>query len=202
MNSKEILCHSPAAKVMVWPATDSKIWHFLQLEEGWNFGEGVGFSQDVVAKARYLNSLLGLNGFVETDAFPGLNGEIRVTAYWKTDYFEFTLESGGVWVFRHERNGEEADCRVAESLTDLFFIVSLLGRKVCSSSASCQQGGTGILDSKDFRVWLSGPAPMEESRCFTKTAHWKSRQEFANTSSGTTRESQASHQFFGSLIPA
>ncbi|MEZ4733902.1 MAG: hypothetical protein R3E79_42970 [Caldilineaceae bacterium] len=42
-------------------------------------------------------------GFHETDAFPGLNGEVMVTVYQGSDYWEFTLEPTETITFVYEQ---------------------------------------------------------------------------------------------------
>ncbi len=187
---------------LTWRHNNERIRNFLELSEGWHFGEGTKILPRAVGEAEYLNSLLGLNGFGETDAFPGLDGEIRITSYCTEDYFEFTRESDDSWTFLHERQGTEIERRSSLSLIDVFFIVSLLGKKVCTSSASYRHLGTGTVGSSGFRVWLSGRAPMEESQCLTETARCEPRKQFASTFQGSTRRFRMSPQYFGNLTPA
>lgn len=76
MNNTKILLHS-----------------FTQLPPGWSFGEGVPIATTSVVEAqRLVDALPG----VETGAFPGLDGEVRVTAYQGTLYAECTYD-GNSW---------------------------------------------------------------------------------------------------------
>lgn len=84
-----------------------KIKTFRNLETGWCHGEGVPARDDTVSIAERIATRLLRFGFGELDAFPGLDGEIRVTAYEGANYFEFTVESPGLVTFLHERNDVE-----------------------------------------------------------------------------------------------
>jgi hypothetical protein len=87
--------------------TEEKIRSFSALAVGWHYGTGLAPSQEMIATAiqwhRYLISL----GFTVTDAFPGRNGEIMVTAYQGSHYIEILLESISTVSFLHERDGKE-----------------------------------------------------------------------------------------------
>ena len=85
---------------------EEKIWGFRNLEPGWHFGEGGVFDDDVLWEAIRIHQLLQSRGYGNTDAFPGLDGEVRITAYDQDYYFEFTLEADRTWTFLME-SGEK-----------------------------------------------------------------------------------------------
>src|SRR5580700_10082908 len=89
--------------------TDTKLLDFADIENGWHFGEGVTISQKAIRDASRLHDTLLEFGFYETDAFPGLAGEVRVTAYCEAHYFEFTRERDGTWKYIEETNGVEIE---------------------------------------------------------------------------------------------
>src|ERR1700683_2990257 len=89
--------------------TSEKILDFADIEDGWHFGEGAAISKKAIRDASRLYDTLIEYGFYETDAFPGLSGEVRVTAYWGDCYFEFTRERDGTWSFIEELGGVEVD---------------------------------------------------------------------------------------------
>ncbi len=84
--------------------TVDKIFSFKQLDNGWCYGEGITITDEIIEKAIRLEARARLVGFSETDAFPGLNGEISVALYFQTHYFEFTFDVNGTVVFVHEDN--------------------------------------------------------------------------------------------------
>lgn len=73
-------------------ATD-KLSEFGRLENGWHYGEGVKFNSKILLLASQFVSFLKERGFEVIDAFPGLDGEIRITTYPFRYYFEITIES-------------------------------------------------------------------------------------------------------------
>ncbi len=86
--------------------TIEKIQSFVQLQPGWSFGEGIGFAQNTLNKAIQLAKSAYTLGFHETDAFPGLNGEVMITVYQSCEYWEFTLQPTETITFVYEK-GEE-----------------------------------------------------------------------------------------------
>jgi hypothetical protein len=87
-------------------STPEKIQSFAYFEAGWSFGEGVGFAQNTLNKASQLAKTAHTLGFHETDAFPGLNGEVMVTVYQGNEYWEFTLLPTETLTFVYERDEE------------------------------------------------------------------------------------------------
>jgi hypothetical protein len=86
--------------------TFEKIQSFTHLEPGWSYGEGVAFAQHTLTKATQLAKTAYTLGFQETDAFPGLNGEVMVTVYQGNEYWEFTLQPTETITFVYERDKE------------------------------------------------------------------------------------------------
>lgn len=86
--------------------TIEKIQSFSNFTQGWSFGEGVSFTPTILLKATQLIKTAHALGFTETDAFPGLNGEVMVTIYLGADYWEFTLEPDETITFAYEKDDE------------------------------------------------------------------------------------------------
>lgn len=87
-------------------STIEKIQSFGNFTQGWSFGEGVPFAPSILLKAMQLIKTAHALGFADTDAFPGLNGEVMVTIYWGQDYWEFTIEPDETITFAYEKNDE------------------------------------------------------------------------------------------------
>lgn len=94
--------------------TKEKILSFGKLEKGWNYGEGIPIAANILDKGVKLVDVLNDNDFMVTDAFPGLNGELRITAYYDEYYIEFTFEEVDNISFSLELHGVE---QVEEKLT-------------------------------------------------------------------------------------
>ncbi len=105
------------------PTTLEKIQNFAHFERGWSFGEGAAFTQSTLSKATQLVKTAHTLGFHETDAFPGLNGEVMVTVYQGSEYWEFTLQLVETITFVYEK--DEATITYEEGLP-FEFAISLL----------------------------------------------------------------------------
>ena len=103
--------------------TSKKIQSFRSLKEGWSFGEGVAFQSQILHKAIQLIKSAHALGFDETDAFPGINGEVMVTLYAGQDYWEFTIEADESVTFVYEAGDET---RVYEEGLPFEFAVSMI----------------------------------------------------------------------------
>jgi hypothetical protein len=94
-----------------------KIRSFGFLEEGWDFGEGSPAPQEVIETAINLHkmgSTLGIN----SNAFPGADGEISVAFYFGTDTIEVKVNRDLSFNLTHER-GIGADYDILEYLQDV-----------------------------------------------------------------------------------
>ena len=97
-----------------------KIQDFLTLRHGWCYGEGLSFSRAIADIATQIATRLLSYGFSEMDAFPGLNGEIRVTCYSSEKYFEFTVETVASITFLFEEGDAEKEYQENLTLADCF----------------------------------------------------------------------------------
>ena len=77
---------------MTAPTPYDKLRTFATYPDGWAFGEGRAFSQEVLTQAGWLMDKLDDAGH-EFDVFPGHDGQIVVTAYIGTkELIDFTVE--------------------------------------------------------------------------------------------------------------
>jgi hypothetical protein len=154
--------------------TDEKILDFADIEDGWHFGEGVPVSQRAIRDASRLHDVLIGYGFYETDAFPGLAGEVRVTAYWKDRYFEFTREGDGAWSFIEEENGMELEASERHSLTlsQAEKVVEEMAQRIWNTFAISPEG-IGMSKGSDFKVWPLSRQQMAESPSSNRIAFYQ-----------------------------
>lgn len=87
--------------------TERKLQRFADLSVGWHYGEGRSIDVTSLERARLLNRKAIRLAFYETDAFPGLNGEVSSTVYVDDHYLEFTFEPDGTVTFCHEEADRE-----------------------------------------------------------------------------------------------
>lgn len=76
-------------------ATRDKIAAFANLPDGWHYGSGTRPSDATIRRALEVHDVLLSLGFAATEAFPGPNGEIVVTAYEREHCLEIVAESDG-----------------------------------------------------------------------------------------------------------
>jgi hypothetical protein len=87
--------------------TATKILSFGQLPVGWHYGEGGPINRNIINTAIALFWQFFWPRFTDTDAFPGVDGEIMVTAYEGNHYVEVIVEADGTMSLTHEFEDEE-----------------------------------------------------------------------------------------------
>lgn len=98
--------------------TEKKINSFRELKKGWHYGEGNAPGSLTLLHAIELHKAALNQGFIETDAFPGISGEVMLTIYHRNHYLEFTIEPSGHITFCYEKNNEEICYKEGLSLED------------------------------------------------------------------------------------
>jgi hypothetical protein len=99
-----------ARTAFVVDGKQEKIRSFSRLPIGWHFGSGNAPSSDTIATALAWHGFLIRLGFTVTDAFPGAQGEIMVTAYEGPHYIELLLEADNSVSLIYELNSIELTC--------------------------------------------------------------------------------------------
>lgn len=133
-----------------------KLRTFEALKKGWNFGEGAEISHEAISQASALVEECFENGFFELDVFPGLDGEVRLTIYKESNYYEFTVMMNTI-VYIHEKDDIEQDCQEVLTLKSAVDIIQTIRKSEWSSSEYSIQSGT-TSNANVFRVWLSNLA--------------------------------------------
>lgn len=110
---------SGLSEILFWESpTEKKLYGFSSLKPGFHYGEGVVISKQVILAATRLHQAAKSYGFKETDAYPGLGGEARITIYEGSDYLQFTLSESGKIEFYQEKDGKEAGFEEGLSYSD------------------------------------------------------------------------------------
>lgn len=136
--------------------TQKKIKSFFNLSPGWNYGEGKEIDFDIISLAVNLHNTILYYGFTETDAFPGLDGEIRITIYHKDYYFEFTINENQTVDYCKELKDDSIETREGISIADTYSIISILEREFCEDLSELSILNTMIKNDKDLQVSLFG----------------------------------------------
>jgi len=139
--------------------TEARIMKFRDLKEGWNYGEGMPFSDSAIEEAAQVHRQITFSGFAQTDAFPGPNGEIQITVYDQCDYFEFERDQNGHWTIIHERNGLEAEPIECLGLDQVIALARTMKSTICDASTFYRRLITGTPQSNVSTVWHSERLP-------------------------------------------
>lgn len=132
--------------------TDIKIDSFSKLEFGWSYGEGDEIDLDIVCTAKNLHNTALYYGFTETDAFAGLNGEIRITLYKDDYYLEFTINQNQTIDYIKELKGDIIESKESISISKSYEIISIFGREFCKDLSESLISNTMINDLNDSKV--------------------------------------------------
>jgi hypothetical protein len=178
----------------------NKIEGFQCLKAGWCYGEGLPFDTTMLNDAKQIAIALLKSGFSQIDAFPGLSGEIRVTAYHKNDYFEFTLEERNSVTYLYETAGVENEYEETLNLAECFSIIKRLGKICASYELYIKSTMTPSLDvSKVLPFDLR--QVMEAFQFSNITAQSQPVARFATTSRTSIPTSAGNHPYIGSSMP-
>jgi len=178
-------------------ATAAKIKSFRSLPTGWHYGQGGPLRADVVNKALEIDGYYRQLGFTTTDAFPGANGELMITAYRELHCIETTLSTDLRYSVTHER--DDAEMSATQDVSEIIAkrIINQIGAEIwrsfgLSTESTTTKGGKGSQASRSKTqkvvVFLS----------FSESVWMPQRSPFANTSAPiASRESLASPRFTG-----
>lgn len=114
--------------------TASKILDFLNFPVGWKYGAGIPADLATVNIALQLNAS-AMRASLETNAFLGVDGEIRVTVYHRRSYLQFTVEENGVIEYVREEGNVET-VPVVLNLEDALLTLRNFELELWHSSAS------------------------------------------------------------------
>ena len=128
-------------------STEDKIRSFMQLPEGWHYGEGGPPAQRTVNSALAIFRAAHNYGFLRTDSFPGIGGEIRVTAYQGPHYLEFTVAADRRITFVRELDNVEVACEENLSLGQAKSMLHQMADQIWSLSDLLAQGTSINRDS-------------------------------------------------------
>ena len=153
-----------------------KILEFEKLEEGWHYGEGTSIKKEIIEKALKLDKKAYDCGYFETDAFPGIDGEIVFTIYDENDYFEFIIENNGIVTYVHEYKDEKVCCESNVSFDKALEKIEMPKEEICNLS-EYYISDIGIQEKSDLTEWpfktyvivsqqfLKNAFYMEDERC-------------------------------------
>ena len=181
-------------------ATARKIESFRSLPAGWHYGQGGPLNMVVIEKALEMDGYYRKLGFTSTDAFPGADGELMITAYRGPHCIETTISTDLRYSVTYECDGAE----MSATPNDINEVSAK--RKVLQIGAEIWLGLLGLSTEGSTTKRVRG-SQASRSRTLkvggflssVEIAWMPQGSQFANTSGHITpSESLASHQFTGS----
>jgi hypothetical protein len=176
--------------------TERKLLQFRSLEEGWHYGEGKAINLVCLDRAFDLYQEATHLALFETDAFPGLNGEVMLTIYLQDHYLEFTFEPDGKVTFYQEKDKQEVCYLEGLSYDQAKAKLKEFRRSWLGSESLVEGTMTG--DTRDLQALPSrtmGTIPGSRSSIWIAFTHPETLS--ASTSDDTTLLSRMSRLFSG-----
>lgn len=136
------------------PKTQDKIMSFLELQEGWHYGDGAPPSLKVVDYALKIVNQADFND-IKTNAFPGVYGEILVTLYHGDVCYEFTIENNLSIDFVEEKNGEDVRDAEGLKLAQALTIINDLGEGGWANTSEASKKTITTRTENDLQALLS-----------------------------------------------
>ncbi|MGD0418467.1 MAG: hypothetical protein ABSA68_02620 [Xanthobacteraceae bacterium] len=189
-------------------STPAKIISFSELPVGWHYGEGSPPTRSTIDLAQDLYWLLLAVGYKQTDAFPGIHGEVMVTGYWGHQYIELIAEKDDSISVHFERNGKEIYSEghhqfeeAAAALENFSIDDDAVGAKWITSGSYTVNTSTLTPTKTALRVWPLEIPMGQVFQSYNAPASMQSVVQYVNTPDiFTLNTSQAIHRFSGNLM--
>ncbi len=159
--------------------THKKILGFKSLKKGWHFGEGIPPEESRLTQSIELNREAVNLGFLRTNAFPGVDGEIRVTVYHQKHYLEFTIETDDTVTYIHEVDNQEIEYETGLSFEEAKGKIKAFREKEWNLSET-SIGSILTLTCTDSSHSHLGPQATTEFLSSSNPARWNKVVQSAN----------------------
>jgi hypothetical protein len=192
--------NAAAAAATVFVATKEKIKSFALLPSGWHYGGGMPPPAERIKNAEAWHEKLVTYGFAATDAFPGADGEIMISAYRDNHVFELVLEADDTLSFYHEHNDATLTSLSHKGISEIEATMTRVAGELWSILGSFTNE-TLTLEKIGSIGWRL--KTLEEvARSFNTIAFCKQRYHYAPTYENTIPQLLVSRQYSGNLKKA
>ena len=185
---------------------EKKISSFANLPIGWDYGSGGPIPEDAIETALAWNRFMQSRGLLETDAFPGGDGEVVIAAGYGDHYFEIIVEpdftislaydcANKQMLYRSKLGSADAQ----REFLELMGQINPWNTFAYSTPANSIGSGTGLLAQHSGTLQPTDIYPSSGLTVFTVPTL-----QFAPTSDNITNNTQglsANRPFFGDLNP-
>lgn len=182
--------------------TATKVVAFGASPVGWHYGCGIPAAATTVQRALDLLNFCGKVGLYDTDAFPGSDGEIAITAYSGTFYLRVGLEADDSHTVLLQDQGEDILEKDDASLTQAYAMIENAAKII---ERACPTSGWSILDPLTRSVQSSTTMPsnttlrMDVFQLLASNVFINQVSGSANILGSIIQGSPESHQYFGNL---
>lgn len=181
--------------------TEKKIKSFLGKPVGWHYGQGGPPSARRVAMALAYLSVLDALNLRQTDAFPGIDGEIMIRAYKDSTYFSLSIETNYMTTLSVDTPGDEdfekEDLPISQAIALLSTKLKEILKRECdtrdwSIPSTTIEGQNPSLTMRLRTVPMEAVRPLSTRNAFSPAADL-----YASTLGTTTQMSPLIHQYSG-----
>lgn len=141
--------------------TDQRISDFLKLPQGWHYGEGNAPNEETVDDALRINNQATLLG-LRTEAFPSINGEIKINCYFGHETLEFTIGSTNRALLVEEESDSEISSQDNLTVEGVLNIIKEECGKPTWNSFDQSTQSIIVESESDLTVWRS-KIPLTEA---------------------------------------
>lgn len=151
--------------------TRGKLVGFAFLPPGWNFNKGVPAKELPLKIALALLDALDEAGFHYTDAYPGIDGGIMLSAYSLPDYYDFNIKPSGSITVEHGQGDKELFYQPTMAAKDVYDQIKEFALQKWHTSESLTSEITIAGNSNDLKVTLSRTQKTDQaSQSLTSSA--------------------------------
>ncbi len=165
-----------------------KINSFAQFNEGWDFGEGKRFENDVIRKAIEINAL-GRTYQFDSNALPNSNGDIIINLFIKDDFILITIKADSSLYLSHEKGiGEQYEIIYEKenvSIEEISNYLNVISEKCISLERYISKNTT--LPEEDLEVIVSRPVRTAQSQFLKRIAPRIQVSQYVNISPNFTK---------------
>lgn len=185
----------------VTPSRTEQIRSFMQLPDGWHYGEGRSATHAAVVAALGVEALFREYGAQEVEVFPGVDGGILTSGYHENDALEIRCNPSGQMDMWHEANDEPVDSRKNTSLEEIGSYLGDLEWKP-KSSLDCYILNISAVQEGDLQVRLSNRLLQTAGFLFSiLAAPSVTAETSASMLLDTMKVHRATWQFYGESFP-
>lgn len=176
----------------------TKVREFLEMEEGWHFGEGVTPTRETAKIALNIAEKASLS-LLSTDVFPGISGEIQLSVYHKNHYLEFIVEPNGAITYARESDDQEIEYEEGIRIENAIEKLNNLVEEIWPNTSEHYTPDILTKSEKDSSVWHSKIHQAVESQFSIVSAQKIQVMKSANTSEFSIPQFLATLQSSGSF---